>query len=389
MVIKTTNNYYRGGEGSFECKELSDIQARVKTASVDGSPVHHRLYARSQSRQNEGREIREQIEMARKMKMDIPIKRILPEEAENLYGRLYADFFKKQKEQEAIEKELKEKLTLNVRKGPIISEKSAKHLFNRLYEEKTASLAMSPTDELRDKAESNSKFSGRIISQKSAEILYDRLFKEQTSSRIPRTDEESAKSSKSTRLISKETATRLFDRLHKEKTTSMKLVTDQRKRNEKRNGRAISKQSAEKLFSRLSSGKTLSMKVKNDNHEYNDLSSRASRASSSGVSAVHQRLYARSQSRQNEGREKREQIKMKRKVVEKKPTRKMSEKSAKELFNRLYKEKTTSYAAKQDPSSSEEFSTSDASRLVISQSSATQLFDRLYGERNGRTSRTE
>lgn len=361
------------------------------TKSNPANPVHQRLYARSKIRQNEGRELREQIETARKAKLFAPVKRIPPQEAEHLYGRLYSDYFKKQNELEALaiqaaEKESKE---LAVKRSMVISETSAKKLFNRLYEEKTSSLTRNVPD---DNLEQEKKRPAPTISEKMAQRLYNRLHQEKTSSLLAPPIAAQKIQNEMCR-ISQSAAQELYRRLSSEKTLSMTVDGSTQK---KKSSHQISKKSADQLFSRLASEKTLSMKAKDIvSAQCDDLSSGISKSNSSrnsktlinGTSEVHQRLYARSQSRQNEGREKREQIKMKTEYVQK-PTPKMSERTAKRLFDRLYTKKTCSVAAKHDNDETRE--EDFAKPRIISEKAAVRLFDRLHNnQRSPRRRRAE
>ncbi len=382
MVVKSTKVYSEYQEPTIRS---------TKSKSPNPGPVHQRLYARSKIRQNEGKELREQIETARKAKLFAPVKRIQPKEAEHLYGRLYSDYFKKQKELEALAVQAAEKESkqLAVKKSTIMSEKAAKELFNRLYEEKTTCQSKTTSQSSSvccDTLETDTRRSAGTMSEKVAQRLYERLHQEKTSSLLAPPVEEK-KIRKAMFRISENAAQELYRRLATEKTLSMivdKPVPDKK-------FSVISKKSANQLFSRLSTEKTLAMKAKDlGSSPCNDIasgisksnSSRASKCSTTSASEVHHRLYARSQSRQNEGREKREQIKLKKEYIQK-PTLKMSEKSARKLFDRLYTESTRSVAAK--------YENDDASsncpakpRIIKSEKAAEQIFDRLHNHPKSR-----
>mmetsp|Transcript_11636 Transcript_11636/g.17644 ORF Transcript_11636/g.17644 Transcript_11636/m.17644 type:complete len:328 (-) Transcript_11636:3020-4003(-) len=153
-------------------------QSVIYSGSENSSGVHNRLYARSQAKQAEGKEKREQIAMSLSRKPTKPRKKISAKEASSLFDRLYVDGVQKQislgRKKNVPGEESTPPEYQSTIPSPIISTTQANVLYNRLYSDAI-------TKQIKEIAPSeDEKPKVKAISPKQANSLYERLYCETT-----------------------------------------------------------------------------------------------------------------------------------------------------------------------------------------------------------------
>lgn len=173
------------------------------------SDIHDRLYARSQAKQLEGKEKRQNIAKMLTPKEKVS-KKISVKQASSLFDRLYVEGVQKQvllsKMDEETDVAAKEQIVY-----PTISTTKANTLYNRLYDDAVSK----QLNEMRSFGKEKPK--GKTITSKKADEVFNRLHKEKTVS---------MNLSKSAPVVEKKTKLNaskpeVFNRLYKEETLSM------------------------------------------------------------------------------------------------------------------------------------------------------------------------
>lgn len=159
-------------KGTRQTKEQSRGQRKAGNNASGG--VHNRLYARSKSMQEEGRQKRQQIAQSLKPKSSASAKKISAKEATSLFDRLYVSGVQKQislgRKKNMVEVKEDAKCSTT-----IISTTEADDLYDRLYGDAV-------TKQIKQRIPIEGQKPKKIISKKQANSLYERLYFESTMS---------------------------------------------------------------------------------------------------------------------------------------------------------------------------------------------------------------
>jgi len=201
---------------------LTAAESRDDSANTANSAVHLRLYDYSLKMQQAGRELREQIEKARKAPPQ-PAKRISPKDTEILVSRLYDQAMKKQVQTSiaaaaaaaAADIEIHEKNAFYA-----IDEKAAETLYGRLFDQakkNTSAAAAAAADAAA--AEVQEKTTVRTIEEKAKQELFNRLHREKMNNRknMNKGQTKTIDDKKAVRTIKEKAKQELFSRLYGEK----------------------------------------------------------------------------------------------------------------------------------------------------------------------------